>query len=455
MSISATAVLDSNERISSSTRLLGSSIDSLSSPRKSSSVISKTYKEATELFVTRRLLEAHAMIEPLVSVPQLPEDTSEDHDTPRRAPIADANRKWRIKIWAFYLTLLNAIAELGPENGKAKFGDKAWSNLVAKARDGTVWEEVVNVGYGGVEENIDAEVVINLATLLLAQSPTQTSNQQHLEIYLSNSGSVGDDIRDQIEGTEYSIGDPDGTSHQKNGTDTPRDLETRVNIIELYTLHVLPRNGEHEYARKFIEMSEVLDEETREVFLQDLESLDKNVETEEGSFMDSLPPEENLSEHFDANNSRHGSFDTVRQQPPIRSESEKDFGIDRPEALSQSFKPSTLPPQPPMEQAQAQQSKPSRAPPKKQSRKPAKTGTQVGIYRRGAAFIHALQQVVLRTTGQVSQNPLRLFRLLVFLLGFILTASRQDVRDRIGRLTGDGWDKLRRTVGMGVKVSYI
>lgn len=80
--------------------------------------------------------------------------------------------------------MLNAIAELGPEDGRAAFGIKQWKSLVAKAQDGTIWEEVVHIGYGDIESRVDADVVINLATLLLAQSPAQKSNQERLESYL-------------------------------------------------------------------------------------------------------------------------------------------------------------------------------------------------------------------------------------------------------------------------------
>ena len=80
----------------------------------------------------------------------------------RSAPIARTDKRWRVKLWSFYLTLLNAVAELGPEEGKAVFGKQQWKSLVAKAENGTIWEEVVNTGYGGIEARVDAEVVINL-----------------------------------------------------------------------------------------------------------------------------------------------------------------------------------------------------------------------------------------------------------------------------------------------------
>ena len=78
------------------------------------------------------------------------------------APIAKASRTTRIKVWSLYLTILNAVLELDPEEGKQAFGSTEFRGLVSKVRDGDVWEEVVRNGYGGVEGDVDSDVVINL-----------------------------------------------------------------------------------------------------------------------------------------------------------------------------------------------------------------------------------------------------------------------------------------------------
>lgn len=61
-----------------------------------------------------------------------------------------------------YLTILNAILELDPEEGKQAFGTQEWRALVAKVREGEIWEDVVTNGYGGIEGDVDSDVVINL-----------------------------------------------------------------------------------------------------------------------------------------------------------------------------------------------------------------------------------------------------------------------------------------------------
>jgi hypothetical protein len=148
----------------SSSRYLSSSISSLSTSRQQSSQIAKAYRQAAQLFLTRRLPEALSTIEPIITPP--PKDDShgkgESGDLPGYAPVATASRGTRVKVWSFYLTFLNAVVELGAEEGKNAFGSTRWKQLVAKCRDGSVWDEVVRDGYAGVEGDVDADVVVNL-----------------------------------------------------------------------------------------------------------------------------------------------------------------------------------------------------------------------------------------------------------------------------------------------------
>jgi len=44
---------------------------------------------------------------------------------------------------------------------------------------------------------------------------------------------------------------------------------------------------------------------------------------------------------------------------------------------------------------------------------------------------------------------------MLFLLAFALAFGRREIRERVKRLLERAWEKLRGTVGMGVKVSYI
>jgi hypothetical protein len=144
-----------------SSQYLTSSISSLSSARAQSSHIARTYRQAAQLFLTRRLYEALSTIDPIIS-PDAPDSPLQQQQAQDAAPVAFASKTTRVKVWSFYLTLLNAIIELGPDEGKLVFGSSKWRELAAYARQGTIWDLVVRQGYQGNEGAVDGEVVVNL-----------------------------------------------------------------------------------------------------------------------------------------------------------------------------------------------------------------------------------------------------------------------------------------------------
>jgi hypothetical protein len=146
----------------SGSRYLSSSMSSLSTARQQSSQIAKAYRQAAQLFLTRRLPEALSTIEPIITPPPTDETKGDATDVVGHAPVATASRGTRVKVWSFYLTFLNAVVELGADEGKHAFGSATWKNLVAQCRDGSIWDRVVRDGYAGVEGDVDADVVVNL-----------------------------------------------------------------------------------------------------------------------------------------------------------------------------------------------------------------------------------------------------------------------------------------------------
>jgi len=147
--------LSNSETISSSRSSLNAS--------KRSPEISKTYKQASQLFLTRRLSEALSVLEPVVTPPRQTDGyVNREDDAPVLAPIATATMSQRIKIWSLYITVLNAIVDLGSDEGVREFGYKEYKAIVAKVRNGGIWEQVVRDGYHGREGSVDAEVIYNL-----------------------------------------------------------------------------------------------------------------------------------------------------------------------------------------------------------------------------------------------------------------------------------------------------
>ncbi|PYH73277.1 protein pex26 [Aspergillus vadensis CBS 113365] len=435
---------DGSYMSASHSQLLSSSTSSLS-PSK---LCSKTYKKASSLFLTLRLQEALSALEPAITVVRGADEQFVNGDD-SVAPVASAQPTWRIKVWNLYITLLSQIIELGPEEGKKLFGQKEWKAISTTVRDGEIWETVVRTGYRGLEGSVDAEVVHNLATLLLKHSPSQKLNQQRLETYLSSYGQPNLDISDHL--TSGS-----STPRANGGTDTPKDLAARVKIIELFTLHVLPANEEWEYAQEFINLSEVLDEDRKELFLQTLEGLKE--EKQQGELRAAaLQREKDAELEIQAREEERRRVEEAEaaeraQKGHGRSGSEVDYGIEKtyPNGSikgkgrfteKQSSKPGTS------------AGRTAFSPPGSKNIK--KIEKPEARAKQSRALINVVRNILKYVSKSIAGNPLSFARTLLFMLGIIAALSRQDVRERIRRITGSGWQKIKGTVGMGVKVSYI
>jgi hypothetical protein len=155
--------------LASQSQLISSSTSSLSP--SSSKQISQIYKQASQLFLTRRLQEALSAIEPVITAP-LTQDVQQggNDSVPALAPIASAASNLRIKVWNLYITVLSAIVDLGAEEGKGLLGQKEWKSLASRVRDGKVWDTVVQTGYRGLEGSVDADVVYNLLVNCIADA---------------------------------------------------------------------------------------------------------------------------------------------------------------------------------------------------------------------------------------------------------------------------------------------
>lgn len=429
---------------------LSRSISSLSSSRSTNALIVRTYKQATQLYLTKRFKEALETLEPIISPQQAADVGLTDQDADGQssadgpAPVAQSSRGTRTKVWVFYLSLIHAIVDLGAEEGKNTFGSAKWRLLAAKARDGTVWDEIIRRGYGGNEGDLDPDVVVNLSTLLLGHMQSQRLNQQRLEAYLSASADAA-----QLAFLQDGIQTP-----MSNGTSSPKELTTRLKILELYALHVLPANDEWDYAQQFIEMNDMLDEERREAFLHALETLK---EEKDGTAQRERELEE-LRERELAE--QRSAAEAKRLEDERREEEQRKKAAEAEKAARVTPAPSSSRPAPnskassstgvqrPSTSAQA----PSKAskPQKKSPRAPPPN-----LYNRASSVITNFQQMIMQASRNVTGNNIALMRFLVFLFAFLLVLARRGTRERLKRAVGDSWVKVKQTVGMGVKVSYI
>ena len=198
-------------------------------------------------------------------------------------------------------------------------------------------------------------------------------------------------------------------------------------------------------------MSEVLDEERREAFQQTLKSLeDEEKGTTPLQQLEPMHEPEKVQDTPIADGISTDSASTVKEsRPPSRG---PDYGIDASKPVHKAdasrTKAAPAPPKPIRKPSNSiYPPRPSRPSGNSAHRRP----TQTSLYKRSAAILATIQHVFSHMGQRLSQNPMAMLRFVLFLVGLIAAFSRQDVKDRLAA----GWDKVKRTVGMGVKVSYI
>lgn len=237
--------------------------------------------------------------------------------------------------------------------------------------------------------------------------------------------------------------------YSTSGTSTPRDLHTRLKLLELYTLHVLPRNEEWDYAREFISMSEVLDDERKEAFLLALHGLREEHENaavreaelrrqqQEQLEQRQREAEAQRQEELRAEEERMKSEAESRRQPRNHHDAYHDPTKPR-SATMNGHRPTPS--------ASARSARPL---PKKTLSPPP------NFLERASSMMTAMQTAFLNTAQSLRNNPVYLLRILLFIFAFAMAFGRRDLRERLKRILATAWDKVRRTLGMGVKVSYI
>ena len=161
--------------IESSQGSLSDSFRSISIPgsnKQEAEQASRTYKRAKQLYLTRQFPDCYATLEDLIKAPPTPEHEDDSDEVPT-ALVArkSVSTNMRVRIWCLYISLLNEIVALGPEDGKQQFGNKQWRDMLSSVQNGQVWETVVETGYGGRESLVDSEVVYNLYGLRLICIP--------------------------------------------------------------------------------------------------------------------------------------------------------------------------------------------------------------------------------------------------------------------------------------------
>lgn len=228
-----------------------------------------------------------------------------------------------------------------------------------------------------------------------------------------------------------------------------------MRIIELFVLHVLPRNEEWEYAHEFVNLSEVLDEERKELFIQTLEGLKEEKERGEMRAAE-LQRQKDMELERQRDDERRRAEEAAVATPPRanghkRNTSEVDYGIEKGSPRSASKNKGSSSKSSDKSPNGKSTTRAALSSTSKNSKKQVKPEPQA----KSKAVANTLRNLFKHIIQSVSGNPLSIVRTLLFVLGILMAISRQDVRERVRRITGSAWDKVKGTVGMGVKVSYI
>lgn len=253
--------------------------------------------------------------------------------------------------------------------------------------------------------------------LNLSHCQTQTGTQTRIEDYLATAPPLDD-------------------SPENENAEAER--AQRLRILELYILHVLPRNNEWGYAREFTQFcTELLDTE-KESFLRSLNELEKRKKEEEEAAQEAERIEQEALEKEKARQAAIAAS-LMRPKPaPIRSES---------------------PPKPKKVVAQTtvQQAAPSSsagngvvATPANNNRPPTRAPPLIS---RVLMFLHKVSSALKAVHAPFDKSSLT--RTILILVAFIWAGSKREVRIKVARLLRRGATSVARTVGMGVKVSYI
>lgn len=296
------------------------------------------------------------------------------------------------------------------------------------------------------------------ATLLLANARDQILNQKRLETYLASSATPNFDLTGKLTPSQSPGPRMTGRyrSPSKNGASgaaTPRDLNARVKILELYTLHVLIRNNEWDYAREFISASAILDDERREAFLQALESLQEEqaeqerLEEEERQRQeDQLRRDVEIAKRLKAENEER-ERKRLEEERLKREGSEVDYGVEKTPSVAGSSKGSSRR----RSSAAPRPSKSALSRPQNRAPAPAPQ-TLTG---KAGMVLSRLRGIIDQLATSLNHNPVMAMRLLAFIMGLILMLGHAGIRARFQRIVGASWGKVKATAGMGTKVSYI
>ncbi|BFZ60410.1 hypothetical protein YB2330_001446 [Saitoella coloradoensis] len=358
--------------------VLASSVSTLTGGRLPSP--STRFKSTTQLFLARKFPQALQKAQTLL-------DSTEG--------------AWKLKAWGLWVAILNAGADMNEEAGVEMWGNAEWDRVKKLVREDGVWKEACQVF-----ECEETELSVDVFAPLTLSSIRRGSHLQPLQTRLEHL------IASAPPPTEL--------------TEQARTEHTK--LLELYTLHLLPKLGEWEYAKEFVEGNTMLVDAEKEMWTSTLESL-REGERERAEAAEREAREE-AEEAAKASKTRKSSSSSPSSKGRKKTSSRK--------YATNDTNGSTTP----------TKDLPSCA-----------EDTVSPLYAASAAALPSSSSLSHFTKFSsfllfFTAKYRHILRLLFMVIAIVEVVRRERVRERVKREWGVVWGKVWETVGMASKVTY-
>lgn len=196
----------------------------------------------------------------------------------------------------------------------------------------------------------------------------------------------------------------------------------------------------------------MLDEERRDAFLQALQSLqDEKLESERRDREEQQKQDDQLQKDLEEARKLRAENETrerrrIEEERAKREGSEVDYGVERTPASSATSQ---------TKNTKTGSSAISRPPKASIPKAKGKAVAPPGIGARATMVLVNMRNLIAQMATTFKTNPVVLMKLIAFIISIIVMLGKRNVRERIQRILGTGWNKVKATAGMGVKVSYI
>ncbi|ODQ53619.1 hypothetical protein SAICODRAFT_24849 [Saitoella complicata NRRL Y-17804] len=358
--------------------VLASSVSNLTGGRLPSPSI--RFKSTTQLFLARKFPQALQKAQTLL-------DSSES--------------AWKLKAWGLWIAILNAGADMNEDAGVEMWGKAEWERVKRLVREDGVWEEACQVfECEEIELSVDVVATLTLSSIRHASNlqPLQT-RLEHLIASAPSSAELTEQVR---------------TEHTK--------------LLELYTLHLLPKLGEWEYAKEFVEGNTVLVDAEKDMWTSTLESLQEG-ERERAEAAEREAREE-AEEAAEASKATKSSSSSPSSKSRKKSTSRKPVVAE--------MNGSTTPTKDPSSNAED-----PIAPPYAASAAALPSSSSLSRFTKFSSFLFS-----------VTSKYRSILRLLFMVIAIVEVVRRERVRERVKRGWGVVWEKVWQTVGMASKLTY-